>query len=133
MPQADPHKRITRLLVDWDSGEDVWKNLLSYPSKRNAHRVRGDPMVPISVPIPLSQRPPAKTSVLAAAGTQSPPRAHRDELLGLDFARGEPKPPHACLLASAGHCHGMLPIHQESSFPWSWRDPKALHSFNLKT
>lgn len=141
MPQADPHKRITRLLVDWDSREDVWKNLLSYPSERNAHRVMGEPKAPHLCLHPSQPKATsrdedkcrAKSSDLAAAGTRSPQRAHRDGLLGLDFALGEPKPPHACLLASTGHYHGTLPSHQESSFPWSWRDPKGLHLFNLKT
>lgn len=141
MPQADPHKRITRLLVDWDSGEDVWKNLLSYSSEKNAHRVMGDPKALHLCPHPSQPKATcrdedncrAKASCLAAAGTQSPPRAHRDWLLGLGFALAKPKAPHACLLASAGHYHGTLPTHQESSFPWSWRDAKDLHLFNLKT
>lgn len=41
--QADPRKRITGLLTDWDCGEDVWRNLLSLPSGREA---RGPQWVP---------------------------------------------------------------------------------------
>lgn len=84
----------------------------------------GDPKAPHLCPHPSQPKATcrdedncgAKSSGLAGAGTQNPPWAHRDELLGLDFALGKPKPPHACLLASAGHYHGTLPAHQESSF-----------------
>lgn len=41
--QADPRKRITGLLVDWERGEDGWRNLLSHPSGREA---RGPRRVP---------------------------------------------------------------------------------------
>lgn len=43
--QADPRKRITGLLADWDriGGGDVWRNLLSHPSGRDARRPQREP------------------------------------------------------------------------------------------
>lgn len=121
------------------------EGLLTVPSGcPPARGAVGDAGAALPIPVPHPSQPKAtgrdednhgvKTPGQAAAGTWSPGWAHRGDLPGSGSAPGKPKPPpHP---QPGQHWpptvgHGQLT--RESSFPQSWRDPKVLHLFNLKT